>query len=170
MKKLATLLIAIAMIPALASAQTKALAEFHAKYRDMDNTTYVDISGSLFNFASSIANYVDEDDEDKEEIEAAGRILGAIKSMQVLSVPYRVVDKSDISSLKSSLDKEKFESLMTVKDDDANINIMAQGSGSELKNLTFLIDDEDEFVLLTFQGTLSMEDVSYLVKNQKNWH
>ena len=170
MKKLATLLIAIALIPALATAQTKALAEFHAKYRDMDNTTYVDISGSLFNFASSIANYVDEDDEDKEEIEAAGRILGAIKSMQVLSVPYRVVDKSDISSLKSSLDKEKFESLMTVKDDDANINIMAQGSGSELKNLTFLIDDEDEFVLLTFQGTLSMEDVSYLVKNQKNWH
>lgn len=170
MKKLATLLIAIALIPALATAQTKALAEFHAKYRDMDNTTYVDISGSLFNFASSIAKYVDEDDEDKEEIEAAGRILGAIKSMQVLSVPYRVVDKSDISRLKSSLDKEKFESLMTVKDDDANINILAQGSGSELKNLTFLIDDEDEFVLLTFQGTLSMEDVSYLVKNQKNWH
>lgn len=170
MKKLTTLLIAIALIPTLATAQTKALAEFHAKYRDMDNTTYVDISGSLFNFASSIAKYVDEEDEDKEEIEAAGRILGAIKSMQVLSVPYRVVDKSDISKLKSSLDKEKFESLMTVKDDDANINIMAQGSGSELKNLTFLIDDEYDFVLLTFQGTLSMEDVSYLVKNQKNWH
>jgi uncharacterized protein DUF4252 len=170
MKKLATLLIAIAMIPALAFSQTKSLAEFHAKYRDMDNTTYVDVSGSLFNFASSIAKYADEDDEDKEEIEAAGRILGAIKSMQVLAVPYRVVDKNDISGLKSSLSKEKFESLMTVKDDEANINIMAQGSGSEIKNLTFLIDDEDEFVLLTFQGTLSMEDVSYLVKNQKNWH
>ena len=170
MKKLATLLIAIAMIPALATAQTKSLAEFHSKYRDMDNTTFVDISGSLFNFASNIANYVDEDDEDKEEIEAAGRILSAIKSMQVLSIPYRIIDKSDIKSLKSSLDKEKFESLMTVKDDDANINVMAQGSGSELKNLTFLIDDEDEFVLLTFQGTLSMEDVSYLAKNQKNWH
>ncbi len=170
MKKLATLLIAIALIPALATAQTKALAEFHAKYRDMDNTTYVDISGSLFNFASNIAKYVDEEDEDKEEIEAAGRILSAIKAMQVLSVPYRIVDKSDISKLKSSLGKEKFESLMTVKDDGANINIMAQGSGSELKNLTFLIDDDNEFVLLTFQGTLSMEDVSYLVKNQKDWH
>ncbi len=170
MKKLATLLIAIALIPALVSAQTKALAEFHAKYRNLDNTTYVDISGSLFNFAANIAKYVDEDDEDKEEIEAAGRILGAIQSMQVLSVPYKIVNKSDISSLKSSLDKEKFESLMTVKDDGANINVMAQGSGSELKNLTFLIDEDDNFVLLTFQGTLSMEDVSYLAKNQKNWH
>ena len=170
MKKVATLLIALALLPALTMAQTKALAEFHSKYRDMDNTTFVDVSGSLFNFASSIAKYVDEDDEDKEEIEAAGRIMGAINSMQVLSVPYRIVDKSDISSLKSKLNKEKFESLMTVKDDEANINIMAQGTGSELKNLTFLIDDEDEFVLLTFQGTLSMEDVSYLVKNQKNWH
>jgi len=170
MKKLATLLIAIALIPGLVSAQTKSLSEFQDKYRDMDNTTFVDISGSLFNFVSSIAKYVDEDDEDKAEIEAAARIMSAIKSMQVLAVPYRIINKSDISSLKSNLAKEKFEALMTVKDDDANISVLAQGSGSELVNLTFLIEDNDEFVLLTFQGTLSMEDVSYLAKNQKNWH
>ena len=168
MKKLTTLLVAIVLIPALAFSQTKSLAEFHAKYRNMDNTTFVDISGSLFNFVSSIAKYAD--DEEDEDLKAAGRILGAIKSMQVLSVPYRIVDKADIKSLKSSLEKEKFESLMTIKDHDSNINIMAQGSGSELKNITFLIDSDDDFVLLTFQGTLSMEDVSYLVKNQRHWH
>lgn len=167
MKKFTTLLVAMALIPALAFSQTKSLAEFHSKYRDMDNTTYVDINGSLFNFVSSIAKYAEEDDD---EMEAAGRILGAIKSMQVLEVPYRVIDKSDVLALKSNMKKEKFEALMTIKENDSNINIMAQGSGSKLENITFLIDSDSDFVLLTFQGTLSMEDISYLVKNQKDWH
>jgi len=170
MKKLATLLIAIALIPSLVSAQSRSLSEFQDKYRDMDNTTFVDIGGSLFNFISSIAKYADEDDEDKEDIEAAGRILGAIKSMQVLEVPYRIINQNDIAVLKKNMKREKFEPLMTIKEKDSNIDIVAQGSGSELKNITFLIDSEDSFVLLTFQGTLSMEDVSYLAKNQKNWH
>ncbi len=169
MKKLATLLIAIALIPSLVSAQSKSLSEFQDKYRDMNNTTFVDISGSLFNFASSIAKYVDEDDEDKEEVEAAGRILGAIKSMQVLKVPYKLVSSKDIQSLKKDLNREKFEPLMSVKDRDTDMQILAQGSGSELENVTFLVNSEDDFILFTFQGIFSMEDVSYLVKNKDNW-
>ncbi|MCF6352715.1 MAG: hypothetical protein L3J06_06875, partial [Cyclobacteriaceae bacterium] len=83
MKKLTTLVIALALISSLVSAQTRSISEFQDKYREMDNTTFVDISGSLFNFAASIAKYVDKDDEGKEDIEAAGRILSAIKAMQV---------------------------------------------------------------------------------------
>ncbi len=169
MKKVATLLIALALIPSLVAAQTRAISEFQDKYREMEKTTFVDISGSLFNFVSGIAKYVDEDDEDKEDIEAVGRILGNIKAMQVLDVPFRVLDKSDITSLKKNMDREKFEPLMSIKEQDSKIDILAQGSGAELKNITFLIDSDDNFVLLTFQGTFSMEDVSYLAKNQKNW-
>ncbi len=170
MKKVATLLIALALIPSLIFAQTRAISEFQDKYRDMNNTTFVDIGGSLFNFVSSIAKYADEDDKDKEDIEAAGRILGAIKAMQVLEVPYRIISQNDIAALKKNMQREKFKPLMTIKEKGSNIDIIAQGSGSELKNITFLIDSDDSFVLLTFQGTLSMEDVSYLAKNQKNWH
>lgn len=167
MKKLTTLFVAIALLPALAFSQSKSIAEFHAKYRNLDKTTFVDISGSLFNFASSIAKYSEDDDEDAK---AAGRVLSAIKAMQVLEVPYRILDKVDLTSLKNNLVKEKYESLMTVKEHDSNINIMAQGSGSELENITFLIDEDDSFVLVTIQGTLSMEDVSYFAKHQNDWH
>jgi len=167
MKKLTTLIIAIALLPALAFSQSKSIAEFHSKYRNMDDITFLDISGSLFNFASTIAKYSDDDDL---EAKAAGRVLAAIKSMQVLEIPYKLMNQSEISDLKTKMIAEKFESLMTVKDHDSNINIMAQGSESELDNITFLIDNDNDFVLLTFQGKLSMEDVSYLVKNQNNWH
>lgn len=167
MKKVTTLLVALALLPALAFSQSKSIAKFHAKYRNMDNTTFVDISGSMFDFVSKIAEYSDEDDE---ETKAAGRVLSAIKAMQVLEVPYKLIDRVDINNLKNSLNNEKYESLMTVKEYDSNINIMAQGSGSELKNITLLIDEDDSFVLVTVQGTLSMEDVSYFAKNQDNWH
>ncbi|MCB0506075.1 MAG: DUF4252 domain-containing protein [Cyclobacteriaceae bacterium] len=167
MKKVTTLLIAIVLVPALAFSQSKSIAEFHAKYRNMDHTTFVDISGSLFNFASKIAEYSDEDDD---ETKAAGRVLSAIKAMQVLEVPYKMLDKADISGLKSKMAGEKYEELMTVKEDDSNINILAQGSGSKLENITFLIDEDDSFVLVTIQGTLSMEDISYFAKHQKDWH
>ncbi len=170
MKKLATLLIAIALIPSLVSAQSRSLSEFQDKYRDMDNTTFVDISGSLFNFASSIAKYVDEDDEDKDEVEAAGRILGAINAMQVLKVPFEKVSSKDLKSLKSNMHREKYEPLMSVKDSDTDMEVLAQGSGSELENVTFLINGDDDFILITFQGTFSMEDVSYLIKNKNNWN
>ncbi|MCF6352813.1 MAG: DUF4252 domain-containing protein, partial [Cyclobacteriaceae bacterium] len=128
-----------------------------------------DISGSLFNFAASIAKYVDKDDEGKEDIEAAGRILSAIKAMQVLKVPFDLLDRNDISSLEKNMKREKYEQLMSIKEHDSNINILAQGSGPELKNVTFLIDSDDDFVLFTFQGVFSMSDVSYLVKNKQNW-
>lgn len=170
MKKSATLLIVLALIPSFVSAQSKSVSEFQDKYRDMDNTTFVDISGSLFNFASSIANYVDEDDEDKEEVEAAGRILGAIKAFQVLKVPFELVNEKDIESLKVRMSKEKFEPLMSVKDRDTDLEVLAQGSGSKLENITFLVNTDDDFVLFTFQGTFSMEDVSYLVKNKNSWN
>ncbi|MCB0495956.1 MAG: DUF4252 domain-containing protein [Cyclobacteriaceae bacterium] len=167
MKKVATLLIAIALVPALAFSQSKSIAEFHAKYRNMDKTTFVDISGSMFNFVSKIAEYSEEDDE---ETKAAGRVLSAIKAMQVLEVPYRIIDKTDVEKLRSSLAKEKFEELMTVKEDDSNVKIMAQGSGSKLENVTMLVDDDNSFVLITVQGTISMEDLSYFAKHQDNWH
>ncbi len=169
MKKLTTLLLALALIPSLVFAQTRSISEFQDKYREMDNTTFVDISGSLFNFASNIAKYVDEDDEDKEDIEAASRILGAIKAMQVLKVPFDLLDRNDISSLEKNMKREKYEQLMSIKEHDSNINILAQGSGAELENVTFLIDSDDDFVLFTFQGMFSMSDVSYLVKNKQNW-
>ncbi len=169
MKKLTILLIAIALIPSLVVAQTKSISEFQDKYREMDDATFVDISGSFFNFISNIANYVDEDDKDKKDVEAAGRILGAIKAMQVLKIPLNLISKSDISSLEHNMKREKYEDLMTIKEKDSYINILAQGSGSELKNVTFLIDQEDDFILFTFQGTFSMSDVSYLVKNKNSW-
>ncbi len=167
--KTTTMLLALAVLPLLVQAQTKTVSEFYAKYRQHDEATFVDIDGSIFNFMSGISKYVDDDDEDKKDVEAASRILGEIKSMQVLSIPYKYISAAEISTFRKNLKKEKYEPLMTVHDSDADIDILAQGSQKELENITFLIDEEDHFVLISFQGTLSMEDVAYLAKNKNSW-
>lgn len=169
MKTITSILLAFALMPLVANAQSKTASNFYSKYRDLDEATFVDINGSIFNFMSGLSKYADDDDEDKKDIEAAGRILGAIKAMQVLSIPYKYISKTEIQALRKDLKREHFEQLMTVHDDDADIDILAQGANDELENITFLIDKEDSFVLLTFQGTLSMEDVAYLAKNKSTW-
>ena len=170
MKKLTALMI-IAALPLLASAQSKSVASFIDKYIDHKDVTYVQIKGSLFKLVSSIAEY-DNGEEPDEDLQALGRISGGINSMTVLQVPYYDTDltKEEVASLRSSLEKEKFEEYMKVKEGKELVTIMAQGSGKEVSNGLIMVEEKDELTLISFNGTILVKDLNYMSKNHKNWH
>ena len=60
--------------------------------------------------------------------------------------------------------------MMSAKDGREYVEVMAKGSGSEIRDIIILVDNRDQFVLISMDGVLSMEDISYLTKNHKNWH
>jgi hypothetical protein len=170
MKKLTGLMI-LAMLPFLALAQSKSVASFQDKYSDHDEVTYVTIKGSLFNLIGSLAEYDDDEDPD-EDLQAIGRIADGINSMEVLSVPFYDTDlnREELASLRSSLAKEDYEEFLMVKEGKELINVMAQGSDDEIRNMLVLVEEKDNFTLISINGKLSMKDLSYLSKNHHNFH
>lgn len=161
----------IALLPALAIAQSKSVDAFIDKYIDHEDVTYVQIKGSMFNLISSIAEY-DNGEEPDEDLQAIGRLADGIKSMVVLQVPYYDTDlsKDEVASLRSALAKEKYEEFVKVKEGKELITVMAQGSGDVVSNGLILVEERDEVTLISFDGTMSIKDLNYLGKNHGNWH
>jgi hypothetical protein len=166
MKRLTGLALAIAL-PLTMMAQSKTVARFQDQYSGDRDATFISIKGSLFNFFASIA-----DIDDDPEAQALGRIAAGIRSMQVLQVPFFESDlsRTDIEKLKHSLAKEDYEELMSVKDGKEYVHILAQGSASEIRNMLILIEDKNDFTMISINGKLAMEDLAYLSKNHNNWH
>ena len=164
MKRLTTIL-AILIAPMFVMAQNKAVTDFQNKYKDDRDASYIEISGSLFKFISSIND--SNNDEMDPDLEAIARIADGLESMKVLKIDKYASDvsQSEIDALKSSLKKDSYESLMTMKEGRRNINFMAQGKSNELRNMLIIVDDKDEFVLINIDGVLTSKDLSYLSKN-----
>ncbi len=159
----------IAMLPFLAMAQSKSVSSFQDKYSSHDDATYVTIKGSLFNLIASIAEYDDDPDEDTK---AMARIANGIKSMEVLRVPFYETDlnREAVATLRNSLKKENYEEFISVKDGKELVNVMAQGTDNEIRNMLVLVEEKDEFTLISINGTISMKDLSYLSKHHRNFH
>ena len=161
----------IVMLPFLAMAQSKSVAAFQDKYSDHDEVTYVAIKGSLFSLLGSIAAFDDDDDPD-EDLQAMGRIANGIKSMEVLRVPFydTELNREEIATLRKALAKEDYEEFISVKEGKDLINVMAQGAADEVRNMLVLVEEKEDFTLISINGTLSMKDLSYLSKHHDNFH
>ena len=159
----------IAMLPFLAMAQSKTVDSFQDKYSDHDDATYVTIKGSLFNLVASIAEYDEDPDED---MQAFSRIADGINSMEVLKVPFYDTDlnRDEVKSLRSALEKEGYEEFLMVKEGKELINVMAQGAADEIRNMLVLIEEKEEFTLISIDGKLSMKDLSYFTKHHTSFH
>jgi len=168
MKKLAVTLIVVLVVGASAFAQSKTVDNFHQKYKDDRDAKVVSLSGGLFNLLSAVASW----DEEDEEAQAVSRIAKNIKSMDILSVPmYKTgLKDEDVDKMMSDLKGEKYEELMTARDGDEIVHFMTQGDDKSISNMVALIRDNDEFTVLNINGTVAMEDLSYLIKNHKDWH
>lgn len=174
MKKITGLIIVLCATPLFLQAQNKAVRNFQEKYRNDRDATYVEITRSLFRFISKVANAArtGENTETDQEMEAMARVANGITSLKILSIPkYESGLKAqEIDNLRSSLEKDNYELLMSVKEGARFLYFMAQGNENELRNILVLIDDKDEFTLLNIDGTLTTKDLSYLTKNHHNWH
>jgi hypothetical protein len=170
MKKLTGLMI-IALLPFLVMAQSKSVSAFQDKYSDHDDATYVTIKGSLFNLIASVADY-DDDENPDEDLQAFGRIADGINSMEVLSVPFYEtnLNREEVGSLRKALIKEGYEEFLMVKEGKELVNVLAQGAEDEIRNMLVLVEEKENFTLISINGTLSMKDLSYFSKHHANFH
>ena len=166
MKKLFASIMLVAFVTT-AWAQSQVVEDFQNKYKDDRDAKVVAINGGLFKILSGIASYGED-----EEALAFSRISDNIKSMNILSIPlYKSgFDPDEIDEMRSNLEKDDYDELMTIRDGGDRIYIMAQGAKNEVRNMLVLIREEKEFVLMNIDGTLDMKDLAILAKNHKDWN
>lgn len=166
MKKLIVALVLIGTV-SFSWAQSKTVQDFQNKYKDDRDAKVVSLNGSLFELIGSIASY-EEDDEDAKTI---ARIAKGIQSMEILAIPMHKsgFDAKSMDDMRNALQKEKYEELMTVKEGSNRMYFMTQGTDTQVKNMLVLMREDEEFMVMSINGTLEMKDLAYLAKNHKNW-
>ena len=167
MKRLVVTAVALMFSIGFTMAQSKTVQKFHDKYRGIEDAKVVSLNHGIFELFASIASF-DEDDEDAKVI---SRIADNITSMDLLAIPlYKSgFDKNDIVEMRSALEKENYEEMMSVRDGSDHVYFLTQGSKNEVKNMLVLISGDDEFMVMNINGTLNMKDLAYLAKNREKW-
>ena len=163
-----TFILAAALISSGLFAQSKSIKKFQEKYQNDRDATTVTIDGKLLDLAGSIAAFA----EDDEEAQAFARIAQNIEFLNILSVPLygSGLSHEEIADLRKQLKRESYDDLMQVRDGSQKINFLADAGEDKLRNMVVLIEDKDEFVMMSINGILNMKDLSTLVKDRNHWN
>lgn len=146
------LLIAIGLMPLFSMAQNPNVKAFYDKYMGHENVTNVSLQGWVLKMA---ANFTDDENGEK--------LLQKITKLRVMVMEEQnLVSKNDYQSLVKSIQKDRFEKLMEIRDGVEKIDFFIQEDGDEISNLLMLINGDDEFILVSLEGNLKFSDLKEL--------
>lgn len=156
MKNISFLLIAL-FSSLSAFGQNDAIQTLFSEYMDQDDFNSVYVSPRMFQMISNV------DIEDMEQ--DTKDILENIKGLRILST-----DNNGIELFKKSkrlLNTNSYDVLMTVKDEDQDIEFLIKDSdnGNIVQELLLLVGGKDGFTMMSFVGNLDLKKLSKLAKD-----
>jgi hypothetical protein len=157
MKKL-TILCLLATLPFLLFSQ-KSVSKFYHKYKRADNTVNMTLPGFVLGMGASFARK-HMDKEDKKAMMAL-EFTKSIKSIRLLVMEdANLVSQKDYNQLIDGLKKkDKLSDLITVKDGRTSVNIMIRDKKKHISNFVILVNEENEFVMISFKTKLRYKDL-----------
>lgn len=155
MKKIAVLTGLIALTINLWSQQStvKALVE---KYQGQEGYTYVYITEYMFQLAGTFV--AEEDPETKD-------LLNNLKSLIVISASAEVNAKRSVrfaDEINNTIPKSTYKVLMKVKEDDEDVDILANETEGVIHELILTVKSPDEDLLLILTGNIDLKSITKL--------
>jgi len=147
------LAIAAMIIASAVSGQRTSLDDFFTRYSDRDGYTSVVVNGNLLKFLGESGN-TDRD----------GNALSKITSIRLVvrekenSSP----GESLVSEIRGIIRRGRYDELMSVRDDGADIRFMARMERDMVRELLLIIDGKDEAVI-QIEGNLTRDEASELI-------
>jgi len=134
--------------------QQDAIDKYFSKYKDNEDFSVVYISPKMF----SLINKLDDGDMDDDLRDA----IQGVRSLKILTT-----DRGGVAfynEAKNLIDTKEFEVLMTVRDNDSDIEFLVKDSdnGNTVNELLLLVGSPDNFVLLSFLGDIHLNKLSKL--------
>lgn len=165
MKYCSILIVALLLAVSPAMAQKKSLRKFYREQRRHSDVMGVRIG--VGRIPLKLASWIVPKSAMKEDGVPLKRLIGKVQKVKLYTLigSQNVVDVASIQRLKQTLiDKDGFETLMEVRDKDANVFIMNKGKDDELGNVVMLIQEDTEFVIVNLRTKLHMDDVNTLIE------
>mgnify|MGYP006131871029 CR=1 FL=1 len=149
--------IIILLLAVSVHAQNDAISKYFDEYLDDDNFTVVYVSGKMFDMIAKV-------DIDELEDEEAQIIIDVAKDIKGLRVLVTDVDPKQYYKQARKLVKSNdgYEVLLTVRDKGDNVNFWIKEKNNIIEELFLLVGSEDEFVMVSFLGTLDLNKIAQL--------
>ena len=126
------------------------LDRFIAQYEGIEHANKLTLQGGLLQLIGNDSGH-----------EKAHKTLTKLNKLTALWIEdFNPVSKQEVNYLLRNLRKDRFESLIMVKEGSANVNFMVQENGRNITGVILLVDDEDSFLLINLMGNLQFEDLS----------
>ncbi len=130
----------------------KSIKSFYNKYKKFENVTSVKLQGWVIKLAAKFA-----DDPD------AKKVAKHISKLRVLTMEDgNLVTKEDYKSLIRSIRKDQFEDLIMVREGTTKINLYIKEKKDKITNALLIVNDVDEFVMISLEGKLRFKDLQEL--------
>ena len=153
MKKIMFIMLASLFMAVGVSAQNDAIDRFFEQYQDDEDFTMVYVSPKMFKLVAKVASK--ELDEDLNEV------VSSLKGLKILTT--NVNPGAVYKDANNKIDTKDYELLLTARDKGQNVNFFTKTSGDDIvEELLLLVGGENEFVLLSFVGTLNLEAIAKL--------
>ena len=139
--------VALALSSHTANAQVKAFE----KYSDMKDVSYVYISKYMLSMAGkNVAPTVPGID--------IKTLANKLTGIQIITTEHKAAQKKLKNEVKAIMDKDKYELLMQMNEDDNKVNIFHH-VGKQQSAVIMQVEDDDETTVMVFSGKFTLEDV-----------
>ena len=149
----------IAIMATLCSVCSYGQQSFFDKYAEMDGVTSVYISKSmlsLFPKGQTNVNGIN-----------IGDIASRLDNIQILSADEQpIVDKLRKETLHINT-RNGYEELMRVREDGEKTTIYFKDGKKDKKEFVLLVDEKDEFTIISIVGDLTLQEIQGIVNNTK---
>jgi len=154
MNKLFSLILAIMLSAGSLLGQNDAIDRFFEAYQDNEDFTSVYVSPKMFQMVAKVAG---------EEME--GDLADVVKDLRGLQVLQTEVNA--LQYYKQAVKKiptDEYELLVKVREESQNVRIFSKTSGDIINELLVMVGGEDEFILLSFVGSIDITKLAKLAK------
>lgn len=141
-------------------AQSKSVEALYQKHKSDPEFFHLDLGGSFMNFAKSLDVKLDN--------EKAEAITNSMERLKMFKLPTKGVQaNAEFSTLKKSLEKEKFDLMMEASEKNSSFLIYTKGS-KRISDVVVLVKDKsDEFIIIELQGDFDSRALADVGSNFK---
>jgi len=127
------------------------------KYNRNDLSLNLTLPGWLIDLGAAVAVLSTDDPQEKE----AYRLMKKVKRMKVLVLEDGTrLDDQYVAGLMSKMKRDKYEDLIHVRSNGERVNVLIREDKDVIKNLFFLVRENEEAVLVSMKTKLTMDQVN----------
>lgn len=153
-------LIALLLSWKVVFSQSRAVENFHNKYKDNGKYLSVRIDGGILNMLSGI----ETNDEDAQQMLEAMTKIDAI-NVHSIDRDEDEFAKSDIAKFKKEVQKEKYDELMIVRDGDTDVDFLIKEKKGKISDLLLVVEEPDEFTIVSISGEIDLKTIAEITEN-----